>query len=253
MEETQAATLQQLIRTVQRRWGARALRWLAEARTQPTGVLATGFSELDAALIIGGLPRGRLTELLGTPTSGMSSIGLTVLAQAQASGELAGYLDLSKTFDAEYAALLGVDLATLLLVRPESVADALELVLALASSGLGVLVVDCLAVLQSVPTDALLLERALRSLPSALSNSSCAVLALTPLPYSLEMTRSLGFTGSLVAHAAAVRLHVAREAWVGAAYGAPGCHARVTVLKHQLAAQGGDAQLLIRFPEGQWP
>jgi recombination protein RecA len=251
MEDKQAAALQQLIATVQRRWGARALRWLGDVRaTTIPAVVSTGFADLDIALGIGGVPRGRITEFLGTPTSGMTTIALRMLGRAQAGGDLAGYVDLSKTFDAEYAALLGIDLATLLLIRPTSAADALEITQALINSGgLGVLIVDCLALLQSVPADAALLERALRLLSGALAESPCALIVLTPLPYSPDMTRSLAFSGSLLAHAAAIRLHVAREDWVAAEYGPPGCHARVSVLKHQLAAMGGEAQVLIRFPD----
>ncbi len=112
------AALQQLIATVQRRWGTRALRRLGEDMPRAVAALPTGFAALDAALGIGGLPRSQLTELLGTPTSGAITLALTMLARAQAAGDLAGYVDLSRTFDAEIAALLGVDLAALLLVRP---------------------------------------------------------------------------------------------------------------------------------------
>lgn len=247
------ATLQQLIVIIQRRWGARALRWLGDAHPAHA-VLPTGFAALDAALGIGGVPRGRLTELLGMPTSGATTLALTLLAQAQAQGDLAGYIDLSRTFDAEHAALLGVDLATLLLVRPASAADALEMIHALiASGGLGVLVVDSLALLQTDPHDRVLLDRALRVLPSVLARSPCALVALTPLPYSPALTRTLAFAGAPLAHAAALRLHVAREGWLAAAHGPPGCHARISVLTHQLAPLGGVAQVLIAFPEGATP
>ncbi len=244
------AALQQLIATVQRRWGARALRRLGEDVVPAVSVLPTGFAALDAALGIGGVPRGRLTEVLGTPTSGATTLALTLLARTQAAGDLAGYVDLSRTFDAEIAALLGVDLAALLLVRPASAADALEIIVALVGSGgLGALVVDSLALLQSDHQDAIVLEQALRGLPATLSASPTALVALTPLPYTPAYTRALAFTGSLVGHAAALRLHIAREAWVMAEHGPPGCHARVSVLKHQLAPAGGDAQVLIQFPE----
>jgi recombination protein RecA len=251
MERRPAATLEQLIAAVQRRWGSRGLRRLGDATDAPVvQVVPTGFAELDAALGIGGVPRGRISELLGTPTSGMTTIALTLLAQAQARGDLASYVDLSRTFDAEYAALVGVDLAALLLVRPTSAADALEIVQSLAASGgVGVLVVDSLALLQSASSDVVLLEQALRVLPGALADSPCALIALTPLPYSPEMTRSLAFTGSLLAHVAALRLHIVREAWVQAEHGPPGCHARVSVLKHKLAATAGDVPVLIRFPD----
>jgi recombination protein RecA len=254
MGRTESATLQQLIAAVQRRWGARALRWLGDTRVTPLAAVPTGFLELDAMLSIGGLPRGRLTELLGTPTSGMTTLALMLLARAQAAGDLAGYVDLSRTFDAEQAALLGVDLAALLLIRPTSAADALEIIHTLvASGGIGVLLIDALALLQARPSDAALLERALRALPPVLAQTPCALIALTPLPYTPELTRALAFTGSLLAHAAAIRLHIVREAWVAAEHGPPGCHTRVSVLKHQLAAPGSDAQVIIRFPDEAAP
>jgi recombination protein RecA len=248
MQRNSTAKLAELIAVVQRRWGTRALRLLRDTAEETVLVIPTGFDDLDRALAIGGLPRGRVTELLGTPTSGMTTIALTLIARAQAHGDLAAYIDLSKTFDAEYAALVGVDLAALLLARPTSAADALEIIQALiGSGGVGVLVVDSLVLLQSVPRDRVLFEQALRVLPAALAASPCALVALTSLPYSPEMTRSLAFTGSLLAHAASVRLHIVREAWLPSEHGPPGCHARISVLKHRLAPAAGDAQVLIRF------
>ena len=93
----------------------------------------------------------------------------------------------------------------------------------------------------------MLLEQSLRVLPAALTASPCALVVLTPLPYSPEMTRSLAFTSSLLAHAASIRLHIVREAWLPAEHGPPGCQARISVLKHRLAPAAGDAQVLIRF------
>ena len=249
MKQDRAATLQQIVATIQRRWGARALRILGAPASDPAiPVVSSGFAEIDTALHIGGLPRGRLTELLGTPTSGMTTLALTILAHAQAQGDLVAYIDLSRTFDAEYAALIGLDLAALLLVRPPNAADALELIHALvASGGIGVLVVDSLAMFQSLPRDARLLEQALRTLPGVLAVSPCVLLALTSLPYSPEMTRALGFAGSLLAHTATIRLHIAREAWLPHAQGLPGCTTCVSILKHKLATMGGTAQVLIHF------
>jgi len=244
------ATLQQLIATIQRRWGARALRRFGQPTDDAISVIATGFAELDSALGIGGIPRGRITEFLGTPTSGMSTIVLTLMARAQEQGDVVAYLDLSRTFDPEYAASIGIDLAALLLVRPPTAIDALELMHALAaSSGVGVLIVDSLALLQSEPRDAPLLAQALRILPGLLAASPCALIALTLLPYSPAMTRSFGFHGSLLGHATAIRLHVAREDWLPTGRGLPGATACITVLKHRLAAPDGQARVAIHFDE----
>ena len=77
MERDRTAMLQQLIAAVQRRWGTPALRIFSQPDTDVIPVISTGFADLDVALHIGGVPRGRLTELLGTPTSGMTTIALT--------------------------------------------------------------------------------------------------------------------------------------------------------------------------------
>lgn len=250
MEHDRSATLQQLIATIQRRWGARALRRFGQPADDVIPVIATGFADLDAALGIGGIPRGRITEFLGTPTSGMSTIVLTLMAQAQAQGDLVAYIDLSRTFDPEYAASIGMDLAALLLIRPPTATDALELMHALAASGgVGVLVVDSLSMLQSEPRDAPLLAQALRVLPGPLAASPCALIVLTLLPYSPAMTRSFGFGGSLLGHAAALRLHVAREGWLPTGLGLPGATARITILKHRLAAPDGQAHVAIHFDD----
>jgi recombination protein RecA len=113
----------------------------------------------------------------------MSTIILTLMARAQAQGNVVAYLDLSRTFDPEYAASIGIDLAALLLVRPPTAADALELVHALATSGgVGVLILDSLAILQSEPRDAPLIAQALRILPGPLAASPCALIVLTLRP-----------------------------------------------------------------------
>ena len=250
MDRDRSATLQQLIATIQRRWGARALRRFGQPLDDAIPVIATGFADLDAALSIGGIPRGRITEFLGTPTSGMSTIVLTLMARAQAQGNMVAYIDLSRTFDPEYAASIDIDLAALLLVRPPTAADALELMHALAASGgVGVLLVDSLSLLQSEPRDAPLLAQALRVLPGPLAASPCALIALTLLPYSPAMTRSFGFSGSLLGHAAAIRLHVAREDWLPTGQGLPGATACITVLKHRLGAPDGQARVAIHFDD----
>jgi len=245
-----SATLQQLIVTIQRRWGVRALRRFSQPTDDAIPVIATGFADLDAALGIGGIPRERITEFLGTPTSGMSTIVLTIMARAQAQGDVVAYIDLSRTFDPEYAACVGIDLAALLLIRPSTATDALELMHALATSGgVGVLVADSLSVLQSEPRDAPLLAQALRLLPGPLAASPCALIALTLLPYSSAMTRSFGFHGSLLGHAAAIRLHIAREDWLPTGLGLPGATACITVLKHRLAVPDGQARVAIHFDD----
>jgi recombination protein RecA len=250
MDADRAATLRTLITTIQRRWGQRALRIFGQPTAEALAVLPTGFAELDRALGIGGLPRGRMSELLGMPTSGKTTIALRTLAQAQAQGDHAGYVDLPATFDPEYAAWCGVNLADLLLVRPRTAADALDLIpLLVASGGLGMLLVDDLASLQVTTEGAVRLDRMLRVLAGSLAASPCALVVLTTLPYRAGGIATIGFRGSALAYAAALRLHVAREAWLDNPTAPPGCHARITVLKHKLAASGAAARVTITFDD----
>jgi recombination protein RecA len=252
VQRDRAATLQRMIAAVQRRWGAHALRFFGQLRVDAVPVISTGFPDLDAALGIGGFPRGRLTELQGMATSGKTTIALRALAQAQAVGDRVGYLDLPATFDPEYAAWCNIDLASLLLIRPQTPTDALDLLPALiASGGLGMLVVDDLASFQETTQGSVLLERALRVLARPLAQSPCALIVLTTLPHRPGVMGTIGFRGAALAYAAALQLHIAREAWLDDGSAPPGCHVRVSVLKHKLAAPGKAARVTITF-EDHW-
>jgi recombination protein RecA len=244
VEERPALT--RLIAAAQRRWGVRALRQGADAAAEHL-TLPTGHAALDA-LLSGGFPRGAVTELLGTPTSGMTTLALTALAQSQARGEVGAYIDLSTTFDAAYAAACGVQLRELLLVRPTSAAEALELVEALLSSGgIGALVVDALTWLAGTPNGSSLIASAMRRLTTILPHQPGALIALTVLPYPAAIAERLRTHPSPLAHAAALRLQITRAAWESAG-SHPGCQAHVAVLKRRGAADGGGLELSIAFP-----
>jgi hypothetical protein len=239
--------LVELVAAAQRRWGVRALVQSVERMVEP-GALPTGIAPLDI-LLDGGLPRGRLTEFLGTPTSGMTTIALQALAPTQASGEIGAYLDMRGTFDGAYAAACGVDLPALLLVRPRGLDDALELTEALLTSGgIGLLVIDALTIVRRV-NDAAPLQGALQRLLPAMAPHPGALLVLTPLRPA-RLLASAPDLASPFAHAAALRLHVVRQAWEpGAA--APKCSARLTVVKRRGGADGHAVELPITFPEYQ--
>ena len=114
------------VAAIQQRWGTQALRRWGEAPAYRQGQAAraveaphipTGFPALDQALGIGGIPRGRITEMMGAPTSGMATLALKVIASAQSRRDMAAYVDLGYTFDPDYAARCGVTPDKLLLVR----------------------------------------------------------------------------------------------------------------------------------------
>ncbi|MBN8454148.1 MAG: DNA recombination/repair protein RecA, partial [Candidatus Accumulibacter sp.] len=119
-----STNLQQTLWDLQKRFGDQAIGTLGARGTSATA-LATRFPELDTALGAGGIPDRGLTELIGVPTSGMTTLALRIAASAHADGAPVVYLDGAGTFDPDYAARCGVDPDRLLLVQPEDAAQAL--------------------------------------------------------------------------------------------------------------------------------
>lgn len=207
-----AATLAKL----QKKWGTQALQ-VGRHDESPPG-LATGWPDLDA-LMGGGLPRGRLTQLLGQPTSGMTTLALGLTASAQREGEVVVYLDLSLTFDAEYAVACQVAVADLLLVRPARADEALDILFDVVATGIPGLVI--FSSFANPPRPVL---EVLQRLNPALTRSRCVLLLLTPPPVTLPT--------------AAVRLHLHLQTWLTAGRDVAGYRVRVTVRKHPTLAAG---------------
>jgi recA bacterial DNA recombination protein len=242
-----------LLDALQRRWGARALQRGVDLERRPS-LLPSGCAALDT-LLGGGLPRGALSEYLGTPTSGMTTLALQTLASAQRSGALGVFADLGETFDAAYAARCGVDLAALLVVRPTTMSELVDLLPALAGMReVGVLLVDQLARLQGTAAGDALLGTLLHRLRHTLADAACAVVALTALPYPPAVVAQIGFRGSTIAQHAQLRLHVGVGAWDAAVGETPQRQAQVTILKQHGAPDGRATNLAIAFPDpgGAW-
>jgi len=241
--------LEMTVAAVQRRWGPKALRRLeASATTAEIPHIPTGFPDLDKALGIGGVPRGRVTEILGTPTSGMATLALRIIVSAQADGDTAAYLDLGCTFDPDYAARCGVNPARLLLVRPHTGGEALEIAHSLIASGAaGVLVFDSVSQLLAEPHGAQAMSAALRRLIGTLAGSPCALIFLTPLYFGDATSLHNYPSGFALPHYAAVRLLIEKERWIRKRRDVRGYQARVTVHKNRLAVVGQQVTIAITF------
>lgn len=239
--------LEATVAAIQQRWGSKALRPGDEARRAAAAVsrIPTGFAELDG-LLAGGIPRARLAELLGSPTSGMVTLALKIIAHAQAAGDTAAYIDLGATFDPDYAARCQVYLARLLLVRPRSGREALEITQTLINGrGVGVLVFDAVPHLLAEPPAAL--AAALDGLPALLASSPCAPLFLTPLRFGGAMSAANYPAGFGLPHYASLRLLLEKERWLEKGPDIRGYQARVVVLKNKLGRAGGRAKIAITF------
>lgn len=229
---------------LQQRFGRRAISRAADA--PPVPVLATGFPALDDALGVGGLPRGRISEIAGVPTSGMVTLALRLIAQAQqeTTASMAAYLDVDKTFDPDYAARCGVELARLMIVRPTTLAQAVGMLPDfVATAGFSVLVVDSPP--QLLGDDlAELLGTTLSRLVAPLSRSGCVLVFLSGLPPGSPLPDAYPRGGGL-AHYAAVRLLIWRERWLYHQRDVTGYEAQVAVVKNRLAAEGGRATVAL--------
>jgi RecA/RadA recombinase len=232
--------------TFQQKWGAPALRRGEQlGPPAPVAKIATGFASLDRALVgIYGIPRGHITEFIGAPTSGMATLALRLIAQAQAERDMAAYLDLGATFDPDYAHRCGVSLAKLLLVRPRSGGEGLEMARSLlAGRGVGVLVVDSLAHLLAGPPPA----PAWRQLSRALAQSPAAAIFLTQLSSNKALFPQHYPGTSPLPHYAALRLLFSKERWLYRGQDIKGYQARIQVIKNRLGQADQVATIRITF------
>jgi hypothetical protein len=237
-----------LVAAIQQRWGSRALRH-GHQLPVPSATIPSGFAALDT-LLAGGFPRGAIAELLGAPTSGMTTLAFHTLAVAQQQGALGVYLDFGHTFDAAYAAACGIDLAALVVIRPVTLHAGLELLLLLAERGdIGCLVIDSLALLQHTTADTAMLLRFLPRVQRALLASHNAVLALTPLPYPAPMVAQIGQWGAPFAQYATVRIAIGAGHWNTSDPARPERQSQIHLLKQRGATDGRATQVWIPFPD----
>jgi recombination protein RecA len=233
----QTKRLQGVADAIRQRWGNQALRTLNTLAADIPHV-STQFRALDRALGVGGLPRGRLTELLGVPTSGVSTLAFKVIASAQSAGDMAVYIDIGRTLDPDYAVRCGVCLDKLLVVHPPSGEKALDIARDLvASGGAGILVFGAV-----FEPSVMMPPGALERLNSVLSASPCVLIYLS----SVAQTDS---ASSSLAYYASVRLLVAKARWLYRQQDVRGYRAKVTVVKNKLAPPGRSATITIGFSQ----
>jgi recombination protein RecA len=240
--------LDMAVATIQRRYGPRSLvKGKPASATGNVPHIPTGFPALDRALGIGGLPRGKVCELVGPATSGKTTLALKFLAQAQTSGGQVAYVDQALYFDPDYAYRCGLDLSHLLVGTSHDLREALAMTEALVRSGsLAALVFDALDFLWTDPEAASLLAATLNRLPAALSRAGTTLLVLHE---AASGDPPMGGSPALsaLAHYAAVRLQVVRERWLHHHSDIRGYEARVEVLKNRLGPAGRTVNLTIEF------
>jgi recombination protein RecA len=197
---------------------------------------------------MGGIPRGHISELVGAPTSGMATLVLKVIANAQVAGDVAAFVDLGRTFDPAYAARCGVNVADLLLVHGPSRGHALDVAHDLvASRAVGVMVFHSIRALLAEGERLPAVTGGLRRVQRALAGSGCALIFLTPNEAGAPPRGANGASSTPLASVAGLRLLVQREAWLDDGHDVRGYRARVRIGRSKFGPEGREVSIEITF------